>query len=53
MSTNQSIEVKVKKVRFNQTLENYLRVSVGSDTHILKKNDKMQITDTTKIIFPI
>ena len=32
--------------RFNQTLQNYLEVSVGNDTHNLTKNDKIQITDT-------
>ena len=34
-------------VRFNQTLENYLKVSVGNDTYNLTKYDKIQITDTT------
>ena len=36
-------------VRFNQTLSNYLKVSVGSDTYNLTKYDKIQITDTTII----
>ena len=36
-------------VRFNQTLENYLKVSVGNDTYNLTKYDKIQITDTTII----
>ena len=35
--------------RFNQTLQNYLKVSVGSDTYNLTKNDKIQIPDTTII----
>ena len=39
-------------VRFNQTLQNYLKVSVGNDTYDLTKNDKIQITDTTIIKYP-
>ena len=39
-------------VRFNQTLQNYLKVSVGSDTYNLTKYDKLQIVDTTEIRFP-
>ena len=38
-------------LRFNQTLENYLEVSVGNDTYNLTKYDKTQITDTTEIKF--
>ena len=34
-------------VRFNQTLNNYLKVSVGNDTYNLTNYDKIQITDTT------
>ena len=37
-------------VRFNQTLENYLKVSVGNDTYNLTKYDKIQIIDITFII---
>ena len=40
------------KVKFNQTLENYLKVSVGNDTYNLTKYNKIQITDTTEIKFP-
>ena len=36
-------------LRFNQTLQNYLKVSVGNDTYNLTKYDKIQITDTTII----
>ena len=36
-------------LRFNQTLENYLKRSVGNDTYILTKYDKIQIIDTTEI----
>ena len=36
-------------VRFNQTLQNYLEVSVGNDTYNLTKYDKIQLTDTTVI----
>ena len=39
-------------LRFNQTLENYLKISVGDETHILTKYDKTQITDTTNIKTP-
>ena len=39
-------------LRFNQTLQNYLKVSVGSDTYNLTKNDKIQITDTTEMRYP-
>ena len=39
-------------LRFNQTLENYLKVSVGNDTYILTKYDKIQITDTTFFKYP-
>ena len=38
-------------LRFIQTLENYLRVSVGNDTYNMTKKDKLQITDTTETIF--
>ena len=34
-------------VRFNQTLENYLKVSVGNDTYDLSKYNKIQLTDIT------
>ena len=39
-------------VRFNQTLENYLKVSVGNDTYNLTKFNKIQILDTTEIKYP-
>ena len=34
-------------VSFNQTLQNYLEVSVGNDIYNLTKYDKRQLTDTT------
>ena len=37
---------------FNQTLENYLKVSVKNDTYNLTDYDKIQITDTTTIKYP-
>ena len=43
---------KKTKVRFNQTLQNYLKVSVGNDTYNLTKNDKIQIIDTTEMRYP-
>ena len=39
-------------LRFNQTLENYLKVSVRNDTYNLTKYNKIQITDTTIIKYP-
>ena len=39
-------------VRFNQTLENYLKVSVGIDIYNLTKYNKIQLTDTTIIKYP-
>ena len=39
-------------LRFNQTLENYLKVSDGKDIHNLTVFDKKQITDTTVIKAP-
>ena len=38
--------------RFNQTLQNYLKVSVGNDTYNLTKYNKISITDITEIKFP-
>ena len=39
-------------LRLNQTLQNYLKVSVGKDTNNLTENDKKQFTDTTIINYP-
>ena len=39
-------------LRFNQTLQNYLKVSVGDDVYNLTKYDKIQITDATEIRYP-
>ena len=39
-------------LRFNQTLENYLKVSVGNETNNLTKHDRIEITDTTIINNP-
>ena len=39
-------------LRFNQTLENYPKVSVGNDTYNSTKYDKIQITDTTIVKYP-
>ena len=38
---------KKTKLGFNQTLDNYLKVSVGNDTYNLTKFDKLKFTDTT------
>ena len=39
-------------LRFNQTLETYLKVSVGNDTYNLTKHNKIQISDTTEMRYP-
>ena len=39
-------------VRFNQTLQVYLKVSIGNNTYNLTKYDRIQITDTTIIKYP-
>ena len=39
-------------VRFNQTLQNYHKASVGNDIYNLTKYDKIQITGTTIIKYP-
>ena len=39
-------------VRFNQTLSNYLKVSVGNNTYNLTKYNKIQLTDITTIKYP-
>ena len=39
-------------VRFNQTLRNYLKVSVGNDIYNLTKYNKIQLTDITIIKYP-
>ena len=39
-------------MRFNQTLQNYLKKSVGNGIYNLTKYDKIQITDTTNIRSP-
>ena len=39
-------------VRFNQTLQHYLKISVGNDIYNLAKYDKILLTDTTIIKYP-
>ena len=39
-------------VRFNQTLQNYLKVSVGNNIYNLSKYNKIRIIDTTEIRYP-
>ena len=39
-------------LRFNQTLQNYLKISVGNDTYNLAKYNKIKITDRTIIKYP-
>ena len=38
--------------RFNQTLQNQLKVSVGGDVYDLAKTNTKQVTDATEIKFP-
>ena len=40
---------KITILRFNQTLEKYIKISVGNDTYNLTKYNKLQLTDTTII----
>ena len=39
-------------LRFNQSLKNYLKLSVGKSVYNLTKYNKIKITDTTEISFP-
>ena len=39
-------------LRFNQTLQNYLKVSVGNDIYHLTKYNKYYLTDITRMIAP-
>ena len=39
-------------VRFNQTLQNYLKVSIGSDIYHLTKYNKIQLTNETILKYP-
>ena len=39
-------------IRFNQTLQNYLKISVGNDIYKLTKYNKIQLSDTTIIKYP-
>ena len=55
LSTKEHIDDSIGEgtlLRFNQTLENYLKVSVGNDTYNLTKHDQTQITVTTEIKLP-
>ena len=40
-------------LRFNQTLQNYLKVSVRNHTNNLTKYNKIQIIDVTETKYPI
>ena len=55
LSTKKYIDDELEKntiVRFNQTLQNYLKVSVGDTIYNLTKYNKIQIIDTTEIRYP-
>ena len=39
-------------LRFNQLLENYLKISVGNDIYNFTKYDKIQLIDVTEIRYP-
>ena len=50
LSTKKYIDGQLDKstiVRFNQTLEKYLKVSVVNNTYNLTKHNKILLTDTT------
>ena len=50
LANKKYIDVELQKntiFRFNQTLEIYLKLSVGIDTYNLAEYDKIQLTDTT------
>ena len=52
MSNRKHIDDELDKntvVRFNRTLENYLKVSVGNDIYNFTKYIKIQLTDITSI----
>ena len=52
LSTKKNVDDSIGEgtlLRFNQTLQIYLKVFVGNDTYNLTKYDKIQITDTTEI----
>ena len=55
LSTKKYIDDELEKntiVRFNQTLQSYLKVSVGDTIFNLTKYNKNQIIDTTEIRYP-
>ena len=39
-------------LKFNQTLKNFIKISVGNDVYFVIKNDKIQITDTSIMKHP-
>ena len=43
---------KITFLRFNKTLEIYLKVYVGNNTNSLTKYGKIEVTDTTEIKYP-
>ena len=46
MVTNKKhVDDTIQEVRFNRTLQNYLKVSVGKDIYNLTKYDKIQFFD--------
>ena len=52
LANQKNIDYELHKntiLRFNQTLKNYLQVSVGNDAYNLTKYDKIQTTDSTVI----
>ena len=55
LSNKKYIDDELQKntiVRFNQTLQNYLKVSVGDTIYNLTKYNKIQIIDITEIRYP-
>ena len=55
LTNKKSVDDELNKntiLRFNQTLQNYLKVSVGNDTYNLTKYDRIQVIDITEIKSP-
>ena len=55
LSNEKYVDDEVNKntiLRHNQTLKNYLKISLGNDVYDLAKFDRMHITDTTVIRYP-
>ena len=55
LTNKKYIDIELDKntiLRFNQTLQNYLKICFGNDTNNLTKYDKTQLIDVTEIRYP-